>query len=285
MKSLHPAPSSASKERRAPGAVSAGAESAPASRPAHEAPGIKRLIAGRLYFGLDASVLHAGAERLLERVASAKPHQRTVDKRALAEDFGVVAHGSSALLTEFLMAGLLQPDGSGSYLPTPLLKEYAKACVVMPLTRERAKALVERVAELAERVNARWTRNAFVIEAVAVTGSYMSRRNPLDDLSLWLIVQHRSERRRAGAGLPLASDPDVRKIGSAMKALSSFIHVRVATDRERVERPFAIVFQADEAPVVARTPTLATWWERAVASVGGGKLAGRRRVARRKASR
>jgi len=281
VKSLHSAPSSAPKAQRAPGAPAlrvAGA-SAPPSR---EGARIKRLIAGRVYFGLDASVLHAGAERLLDRVASARTHGCAIDKRALAEDFGVVSHGSSALLTEFLMAGLLQPDGSGSYLPTPLLKEYAKACVVMPLTRERARALVERVGELAAGVNARWTRNAFVIEAVAVTGSYMSRRNPLDELSLWLIVRRRSERRGAQAGVPLASDPDVRKIGAAMKAMSSFIQVRVATERERVERPFAIVFQADEARVEARAPTLATWWERAVASVGAGKLAGRRRGLRAK---
>ena len=280
MKSLHSAPSSAPKAHRAPGApaVRVADASAPPSR---EGARIKRLIAGRLYFGLDASVLHAGAERLLDRVASAKPHGRAIDKRALAEDFGVVSHGSSALLTEFLMAGLLQPDGSGSYLPTPLLNEYAKACVVTPLTRERAKALVARARELASRVNARWLRNAFVIEAIAVTGSYMSRRNPLDELSLWLILRRRSERRGPGADVPLASDPDVRKIGAAMKAMSSFIQVRVATDRARVERPFAIVFQADEVDAEARTPMLATWWERAVASVGGGKLAGRRLAVRK----
>ena len=276
MKSLHPARSSAPKAQRAPAAAALRVAGVSAPPPSREHPRIKRLIAGRLYFGLDASVLHAGAERLLDRVGSAKPHGRAIDKRALAEDFGVVSHGSSALLTEFLMAGLLQPDGSGSYLPTPLLKEYAKACVVMPLTRDRAKALVARVGELASRVNARWVRNAFVIEAVAVTGSYMSRRNPLAELSLWLIVRRRSERRGAGAGVALSSDPDVRKIGAAMKAMSSFIQVRVATDRDRVERPFAIVFQADEDHAEARTPTLARWWERAVASVGGGKLAGPR---------
>jgi hypothetical protein len=281
VKSLHPASSSAPKVQRAPGAstVRVAHASAPPSR---EGPRIRRLIAGRVYFGLDASVLHAGAERLLDRVASAKRGGRAVDKRDLAEDFGVVSHRSSALLTEFLMAGLLQPDGSGSYLPTPLLKEYAKACVVMPLTRERAKALVTRVAELAARVNARWLRNAFVIEAVAVTGSYMSRRNPLDELSLWLILRRRSERPGPGAGVALASDPDVRKIGAAMKAMSSFIQVRVATDRDGVERPFAIVFQADEVDARARAPTLATWWERAVASVGGGQLASRRRSVRAK---
>jgi len=281
VKSLHSAPSSVPKAQRAPGApaVRVARASAPPSR---EDARIKRLIAGRVYFGLDASVLHAGAERLLDRVASARTHGCAIDKRALAEDFGVVSHGSSALLTEFLMAGLLQPDGSGSYLPTPLLKEYAKACVVMPLTRERAKTLVVRVGELASRVNARWLRNAFVIEAVAVTGSYMSRRNPLDELSLWLILRRRSERRGPEAGVHLSSDPDVRKIGAAMKAMSSFIQVRVATDRDRVERPFAIVFQADEIQEQARTRTLAAWWERAVASVGGGKLAGRRRAVRAK---
>jgi hypothetical protein len=227
-------------------------------------------------------VLHAGAGRLLERVASTKSLHGRVDKRALAHDFGVAATASSALLTEFLVAGLLQPDGSGGYAPTPLLKEYATASVVMPLSRERARALVERISELAARVNSKPSRNAYMIEAVAVTGSYMSRRNPLDELSLWLVVRRRSERRDARSGQTLASDPDVRRIGAAMKAMSSFIRVRAVTDRQRVERPFAIVFQADEMPVETRAPTLATWWERAVSSVGGGKLAARHRSARAK---
>jgi len=285
VKSLRPAASSASKERHAPAVPAAPDPLVHAGRhspPRAAAPRVKRLIAGRLYFGLDASVLHAGAERLLERVAAAKPQPCPIDKRVLAEHFGIAATASSALLTEFLMAGLLQPDGNGCYAPTPLLKDYATACVVMPLTRERARALVERVGALAARVNGKWTRNAFLIDAVAVTGSYMSRRNPLDDLSLWLIVRRRSERRGARGETPLARDPDVRRIGAAMKAISSFIHVRVATDRQAVERPFAIVFQADEAAVETRAPTLVTWWERAVASVGGGKLAGRRRAAQAK---
>jgi hypothetical protein len=280
--SFHSSPAPASKADRAATAASGRTERAAESPPPHERARIKRLIAGRLYFGLDASVLHAGAVRLLERAATTKAPRRPIDKRALAEDFGVVGPQGSALLTEFLMAGLLQPDGGGCYVPTPLLKEYAKACVVMPLTRERAKALVERVSQLAALVNARWTRNAYRIEAVAVTGSYMSRRNPLDDLSLWIVVRSRFEVRGPRGGVPLASDPDVRKIGAAMKALSSFIQVRVATDRQRVERPFAIVFQADEDALEAPAPARITWWERAVASVGGGKLAARRRFVRAK---
>jgi hypothetical protein len=235
-----------------------------------EGPRIKRLIAGREYFGIDASVLHAGAERMLERVASSKPQLRRVDQRALAEDFGVAGTASSALLTELLKGGLLQPDGVGSYAPTALLKEYASAYVVMPLSRERARALVERVGDLAVRVNAKWTRNRYVIEAVAVSGSYMSRRNPLDDLSLWLVLRSRVDGHSVQADAPLTSDRDARQIGAAMKALSSFIRVRVVADRQAVERPFAILFQAEDAVVEHHVPALGTWWDRAVSSVVGG---------------
>ncbi len=162
---------------------------------------LRRLVANRRYFGLDAQAFRAGAERALARLSATPPEQARIDAHSLGEDFRLDPPGSSALQSELLMGGLLRPDGAGGYLPTRRFQQYALACVVAPLSRTRAKALIDRACGLASRINAEAVRNPFQIDMVAVSGGYMSRHDQLSELSLWLIVAPRKEARCAAAHL------------------------------------------------------------------------------------
>ena len=219
---------------------------------------LRRLVADRRYFGLEAQALRAGAERALAHMSTQPPEQARIDVRSLGEAFQLDAPASWALLRALLMGGLLYPDGTGGYLPTRHFHQYALACVVAPLSRARAKALIDRACGLAARINADWIGNAFQIRMVAVSGSYMSRLDQLSELSLWLILDPRRER-QSWRGTPSLSKSDaLHQILEPMNALSSFIVVQIVADRQAVRRPFSVVFQADEDVMESSVPP----WER-----------------------
>ena len=219
---------------------------------------VRRLVADQRYFGLEARALHAGAERVLTRVSAQAPEQARVDVHMLGEDFRLDAPATRALLQALLTGGLLYPDGNGGYRPTRRFREYALACVVAPLSRARAKALIDRVCGLAAHINADWTSNPLRIKVVAVSGSYMSRRDQLADLSLWLVLRRRPETRARHWRPSMSKDDALRQILEPIHALSSFIVVRIVADRQVVRRPFSVVFQANEDVVEPSVPT----WER-----------------------
>ncbi len=221
------------------------------------AVGVRRLVADQPYFGLQARALRAGAERALARIA-AHPEQTQIDLRSLGADFRLDTAASLALLRELLAGELLHPDGTGGYCPTGRFREYALACVVAPLSRARAKALIDTACDLAARINADWTRNRFRIKTVAVSGSYMSRRDTLAELSLWVVVRPREEWRAQRARHSLRRSDAARQILTAVKALSTFIHARIVEDREDVRRPFSVVFEAREDTADSSAPA----WER-----------------------
>jgi hypothetical protein len=222
------------------------------------APKIRRLIDGQRYFGLDALALHAGAGRVLKRLAAQTPHQLRLDIRCLAEDFRLDAGATSTLLTALLVGGLMQPDGAGAYRPTRRFREYAAACVVKPLSRARAKSLVGRANQLAAQINADWTKNPFQIQKLAVSGSYMSRRDSLPELSLSLVLRRRVQVRGRRGRPSLTQEIALRQIAGAMKALSSFVVVHLTADVQAIPRPFIFVFDADEGQVDHPMPA----WEK-----------------------
>lgn len=205
----------------------------------------RRLISDQQYFGLEAGVLRAGAKRALARVTG-RTSAESIDARSLGDDFRLDGAASAALLSALLAGGMLYPDGTGSYRPTRLFREYALASVVAPLARERAKALVDRACALAASINAEWDNVPFQIEIVAVSGSYMTRRELLPELSLSLILCPRAESRRARPASVLDKEEGLRRVLEAMRALSSFIAVRIAVDRSGIQRPFSVVFQIDQ---------------------------------------
>jgi hypothetical protein len=214
----------------------------------------RRLVADRSYFGLEAQALRAGAERSLARLSAVLPGQARIDVRSLGEDFDLDAAASSALQREFLLGGMLHPDGAGGYLPTRLFRQYALACVVAPLSRARAKALIDRACGLAARINTDWALNPYQIKMVAVSGHYMSQRDQLSELSLSLVVGRRREVRSSGSAAPLAKDEALRQIVDALTALSSFIVVRIVADGQTVPRPFSVVFRRSNDVVEAPAP-------------------------------
>jgi len=216
------------------------------------------LFAGQQYFGLEAHALQAGAERVLARIAAQAPKQGRIDVHCVAEDFHLDVAASWTLIRALLAGGLLYPDGTAGYCLTGRFREYALACVVAPLSRARAKGLIDTACDLAVRINAAWARNPFQIRSIAVSGSYMSRRNSLQELSLWLVLCTRREARVRGWRPSLSKGDALRQILSAMNALSSFVVVRIVADRQAVERPFSVVFQASEDMVESPVPA----WDR-----------------------
>ncbi len=205
----------------------------------------RRLISDQQYFGLEAGVLRAGAKRALARVTG-RTSAESIDVRSLGDDFRLDGAASASLLSALLAGGMLYPDGTGTYRPTRLFREYALASVVAPLARERAKALVDRACALAASINAEWDNVPFQIETVAVSGSYMTRRELLPELSLSLILCPRPVSPKPRPASTLNKDEGLRRVLEAMRALSSFIAVRVAVDRSGVQRPFSVVFQIDQ---------------------------------------
>jgi len=218
---------------------------------------LHRLFANRRYFGLDAQAFRAGAERALARL-TAKPSQARIDAHSLGEDFRLDAAASSALQSELLMGGLLRPDGAGGYLPTRRFQQYALACVVAPLSRARAKALIDRACEVAARINADAVRNPFQIDMVAVSGGYMSRHDQLSELSLWLIVDPRKEGQMRRGAPSLSKEDAYRMILEPINSLSSFVVAQIVANRQAVQRPFSVVFQASEPATDSPVPP----WER-----------------------
>ena len=200
-------------------------------------------------------MLRAGAERVLARMAMQDPEQARIDVRSLGVDFRLDAAVSWTLMRELLASGLLVADGTGGCRPTERLREYALACVVAPLSRARAKGLIASATELAARINTDWTRNPFQMEIVAVSGSYMSRSDPVPELSLWVMLRPRPEAR---ARRSLNSSEALRQILTAVNALSSFIVVRDVADRRDIQRPFSVVYQKTEDMVDSSVPA----WDR-----------------------
>jgi len=180
--------------------------------------------------------------------------QARIDVRSLGEAFRLDAPASGELLSALLMGGLLYPDGNGGYLPTRHFREYALACVVAPLSRRRAKALIDRACVLAARINADWVGNPLQIGTMLVSGSYMSRVEQLSELSLWLFLHRRRDAPSHCAASSLSKDDALRQILDPMKALSSFMVVRIVADKQAVPRPFSVAFQANEAVIDSSPP-------------------------------
>jgi hypothetical protein len=131
----------------------------------------------------------------------------------------------------------------------------------MPLSRARAKALIDTACRLAARVNANWDRNPFLIETMLVSGSYMSRQDLLTELSLWVVPRYRHQPRTWHLRHPthsLSKRDALHQIQSAMTALSSFMQVRTVPDKEDVQRPFCVPFQANDLVLESSLPV----WER-----------------------
>jgi hypothetical protein len=232
---------------------------APPNRDGFGGTNAARLLANERYFGLEAFALRAGMQRVLKRISTHAPEQPRITARSLGEDFYLDAAASGKLLHAFLAGGLiLGDDRGGCYCPTERFREFALARVVVPLSRARAKELIATACRVATRINADWDRNPFLIETIVVSGSYMSRRDPLQELLLWLVLRRRSQIRARNWNPWVSKGDGLRQILAKVKALSSFIVVRIVSDKQNVPRPFSVVFQASEHVIESSLPA----WER-----------------------
>ncbi|HVO91087.1 MAG TPA: hypothetical protein VMV45_21300 [Casimicrobiaceae bacterium] len=207
----------------------------------------RRLVADHLYFGVEARMLRAGMERVLARVSVQKSARARVDAEQLREDFRLDELASLSLIEALVAGELLELEGDGAYRLTAKFHEYASASVVAPLSRARAKALLEKTRALAAQINSKWVANPFRVRMVAVSGSYMSLGSKLAELSLWLVVRSRTNVRVPRWKRSPSKAEALHQIVSAVERLSSFIVVRAVANRHVVERPFSIVFLDDAA--------------------------------------
>jgi hypothetical protein len=217
---------------------------------------VRRLVAYQTYFGIEARAFHAGAARMLARMSAKAPDRTRITVHSLGEDFRLDAAASWTLLRAFVGGKLLHANGAAGYVATPRFREYALASVVVPLSRPRAKVLLDAVRDIAVRINADWDRNPFLVKLVAVSGSYMSRRDQLAELTLWVVLRRRPQLKARRWKPLLEKDVALRQIVAAIKAPSSFIVVRIVKDKQNVQRPFSVVFQTNED---VAEPSLQTW--------------------------
>jgi hypothetical protein len=210
------------------------------------------LIAYQKYFGLEARIFHSGARRMLERIGANGPEgspQACINARTIAHDFCLDAPASGTLLRALLAGGLLYPDGAGHYEVTDRFREYALADIAVPLSRLQARDLIGRVCALAARINAEWPRSPFLIDTIAVSGSYMSAADVVPEVPLWLVLRFR---RQPAARNPIrwqSKEEALGHIRAAIRALSPLAAVNVVSDKEKVQRPFSVVFQEGITPV------------------------------------
>jgi hypothetical protein len=209
---------------------------------------VRTLVSHHRYFGMEPQALRHAAGRVLLRVAGLPPERARVSAQRLREDFGVDTVEGTVLLNQLVGGGLLEPrpDRPGDYRITERFVEFASARIVAPLPRVRAKQLLDQSCRLAAEINEGWTRNPLSIDALAVSGDYMSRQHELTELTLWVLVRPRLRTRvPRWARLPTKAEGAVA-IRNAVRELSSFVVVHLVTTMSSVPRPFSVAFRADE---------------------------------------
>jgi hypothetical protein len=206
---------------------------------------LRTLITERDYFGMDAFALRAATSRVLARLAGLPAERVPLSPRNLRHDFALDTIAGGSLVRRLVDDGLLvNADAGGeAYHVTDRFIEIAGARVVEPLTRERARKLVQRAALLARDVNDRWTRNPLRVELLAPYGAYMSREHRLEELPLGVVVGLRDPYRCARWGRMLTRREGARQLRGAFSALSSFMRVKLANDSRVFPRPFAVAFE------------------------------------------
>ncbi len=207
----------------------------------------RTLVARQRYFGIDALQFREAANRVLARVIGLPIDRAQLPGRRLREDFAVTTQTGEGLLDDLVRGGLLAPNGErpDEYRLTEKFAEFAYARVVSPLPRARAKQLLERAAKIAANVNADWTRNPLEIEAIAVSGAYMSRDDELGEVTLNVVVRNRADVRNAPWGRRASKAEGAKQIRAELAQLTSFAIVHLVTDRQDLPRPFSVVFSAD----------------------------------------
>jgi hypothetical protein len=219
------------------------------------------LNAFQRYFGLEARAFHLGTKRMLERIRIHEPDRACINARTIAQDFHLDAAASGTLLRAFMASGLLYPDGDGHYEASDRFREYAVADFAVPLSRLQVRDLINRVCGVATRINAEWQRSPFLIGTITVSGSYMSGADVdlHSELPLWLVLRFRRQPPTRNPMHWQSKEEALDHIKTAIKALSSIIVIHIVSDREKVQRPFSVVFQQGVTPAAPTSGRLRDW--------------------------
>jgi hypothetical protein len=222
---------------------------------------IRTLVSNQLYFGLEPLVFRRGAGRALTRVNGAPIEDVRISAQTLGKDFRLDAAAADAFVSALLSSGLLQPfpGHPTGYRLTERFAEFALARVVPPLPRARAKELLIQACQLAAKINADWTANPLMIHMVAVSGGYMSRNSRIAELTLWPVVKRRVDVRARRFGASTSKADGASEISAALRALSSFILVKMVADKTSIERPFAVPFR-DHVDALMPPPSAGRLW-------------------------
>jgi hypothetical protein len=208
----------------------------------------RTLVSHQRYFGMEPMALRHAAGRVLLRIHGLPPERARVSAQRLREDFGLDTEDGDELVQELVNGGLLEPhaERAGEYRVTERFIEFASARIVSPLPRVRAKALLDQACRLAGEINAEWMRNPLEIDAIMVSGDYMSRQHELSELTLSVLVRPRA-RMRVPRWAPVTSKSEgASAIRHALRKLSSYVVVHLVTGIASMPRPFSVAFRADD---------------------------------------
>jgi hypothetical protein len=227
----------------------------------------RTLISNQLYFGLEPLDLRRGTDRTLSRVFGLPPERVRVNAQTLCEDFRLDQAAGDALVDVLASAGLIEadPENAGNYRLTERFHEFAQARVVAPLERTEAKDLIDKACRTAAQINADRTWNPLTIDIMAVSGTYMSRRDSMAELKLWPVVKSRAQVRHRHFGPPMTKAEGSSDIRATLRGLSPFIVVHLVTDMTSIDRPFSVPFRAyDEMIASSLAPARLLSWSSSI---------------------
>jgi len=207
----------------------------------------RTLLAHQRYFGLDPVRLRIASGRMMARVVGLPPERARVSTDHIRIDFGLDIEESERMAASLVGGGLLRPhpERPREFFVTERLVEYAAARVVEPLLRPRAKLLLDRACDLATQINREWLRNPLEIDAVAVSGSYMTPEHELTDLALGVVVGPRLKLKPRPWAITSSKTEGAREIRHAFDDLSSFVVAHVVTRLASIPRPFSVAWEAE----------------------------------------
>jgi len=204
------------------------------------------LVTKKRYFGVDALQMRDATARVLSRVEDLPPDRAVVGVEALLEDFRVSAAASRPMIEEMLRQGLLQrvPDRSGEYGVTDKFRRYADARIIEPLPRNRAKMLLNHIADLAWHFNRSAVENKYEIDALAAFGSFMPLEPELEEVTVAVTGRRRPPAERPSSGRATAALQGHEQIRALIENQSTYLRARFFQHLDDVPRPFSVIFKS-----------------------------------------
>jgi hypothetical protein len=203
------------------------------------------LVNRKLYFGVEAVRLRDAAVRVLTRLHGLPPERAIVKLDALLDDFRIGAAASQTMIEGMVRRGVLLPLAEhGEYAITDRFRDIAQAEIVEPLTRARAKMILDHVAELAWHFNRAASDNKYEIDALAAFGAYMKLDHEIADLQVAVTGRRRPPPARPALGRRTQMLKGHDEIRRMIEGQSRFVRAHFFQSLDEVPRPFAVVFKS-----------------------------------------